>query len=72
MQKQSNTDDQDQCVMQQSVTEDLPSWNLTQRQLCAVELILQGAFAPLTGFMSEADYQQVLSQWRLTSGELCP
>ncbi|MEM6406032.1 MAG: bifunctional sulfate adenylyltransferase/adenylylsulfate kinase [Pseudomonadota bacterium] len=58
--------------MQQSVTEDLPSWNLTQRQLCAVELILQGAFFPLTGFMSEADYQQVLSQWRLTSGELCP
>ncbi len=52
--------------------EDLPSWNLTQRQLCAVELILQGAFAPLTGFMGEADYQQVLTEWRLASGELCP
>ena len=56
----------------QYLTEDLPSWNLTQRQLCAVELILQGAFAPLTGFMGEADYRQVLSQWRLASGELCP
>ncbi len=58
--------------MTQQLTEDLPSWNLTQRQLCATELILQGALAPLTGFMRETDYQQVLSQWRLASGELCP
>ena len=51
---------------------DLPSWDLTPRQLCDVEMILQGAFAPLTGFHTQADYQQVLAKMRLSSGELSP
>ena len=29
----------------------LPSWNLSGRQLCDVELLLNGAFSPLEGFL---------------------
>ena len=29
---------------------------LTERQLCDLELILNGGFSPLHGFMNEADY----------------
>ncbi|MBD3649119.1 MAG: adenylyl-sulfate kinase [Pseudomonadales bacterium] len=45
---------------------DLPSWDLTPRQACDVELILNGAFAPLTGFMSAEECQTVCEQkqWR--------
>ena len=50
----------------------LSSWDLTPHQLCDVEMILQGAFAPLTGFHTEADYQSVLTDMRLSSGELSP
>lgn len=34
----------------------LPDIALTERQLCDLELILNGGFSPLEGFMSEADY----------------
>ena len=36
---------------------DLPSWDLTMRQLCDLELLLNGAFSPLEGFLGEADYE---------------
>jgi sulfate adenylyltransferase len=51
---------------------DLPSWDLNMRQLCDIELLLNGAFSPLEGFLDEADYDRVLSQMRLTSGVLWP
>ena len=28
-----------------------PSWDLTARQMCDIELLLNGAFSPLEGFM---------------------
>lgn len=34
----------------------LPKIVLTQRQLCDLELIINGAFSPLNRFMTEADY----------------
>ena len=34
------------------------SWDLTARQLCDLELLLNGAFSPLDGFMSAAQYRQ--------------
>ena len=47
-----------------------PSWQLTDRQLCDLELILNGAFAPLKGFMSSVDYFSVINNMRLENGKL--
>ena len=51
---------------------DLPSWDLTARQLCDFELLANGGFNPLTGFLGEADYESVLDTMRLASGQLWP
>ncbi len=51
---------------------DYKSWDLTQRQLCDIELILNGAFSPLDGFLIRQDYENVLTDMRLTSGLLWP
>jgi len=46
------------------------SWILTDRQLCDCEMILDGSFSPLDRFMTESDYDSVLENMRLSSGEL--
>ena len=51
---------------------DAKSWDLTPRQLCDLDLLLNGAFAPLEGFMSAAEYEGVLRNMRLPSGEVWP
>lgn len=50
----------------------LPDHNLTQRQLCDIELLLNGAFSPLSGFMNRRQYDSVLQNMRLPNGELWP
>ncbi len=50
----------------------LPAWTLTRQQLCDVELLLNGGFSPLQGFMGRDDYEQVLSHMRLANGQLWP
>ena len=47
---------------------DYASWDLTERQLCDIELILNGAFSPLEGFLNKDDYETVVGGMRLTSG----
>lgn len=42
------------------------------RTLCDLELLLDGSFHPLTGFLTQKDYQSVLDNVRLTSGEVWP
>lgn len=49
-----------------------PSWDLTPRQLCDLELLLNGGFSPLNGFMPRADYESVCAHMRLSSGLLWP
>src|SRR5215475_8823950 len=51
---------------------DWPSWDLTPRQLCDLEMLLSGAFSPLDGFMTRADYERVCKEMRLASGTLWP
>ncbi|MEE2862315.1 MAG: bifunctional sulfate adenylyltransferase/adenylylsulfate kinase [Pseudomonadota bacterium] len=50
----------------------MPSWDLTPRQLCDLELLMNGGFNPLKGFMTQADYDGVVNDMRLTSGALWP
>merc|ERR1712194_678763 len=41
---------------------------LSPRQLCDVELIMNGGFSPLTGFMNEETYKHVIDNLALPSG----
>ncbi|HJU40497.1 MAG TPA: adenylyltransferase, partial [Tahibacter sp.] len=50
----------------------LPAWDLTPRQLCDLELIANGAFSPLEGFLGRADYEAVCRDMRLADGTLWP
>lgn len=43
---------------------DYPSWDLTARQACDLELILNGAFAPVTRFMSRQECVDVCEKKR--------
>ncbi len=49
-----------------------PSWDLTSRQICDLELLMSGGFSPLRGFMTRADYEGVCHKMRLASGVLWP
>ncbi len=51
---------------------DWMSWDLTPRQLCDLELLLNGGFSPLRGFMGRRDYEGVLGSMRLADGTLWP
>ena len=48
------------------------SWNLTERQICDLDLLMNGAFSPLTGFLGEQEYRSVCNEMRLASGVLWP
>lgn len=51
---------------------DLTSHDLTPRQICDLELLMNGGFNPLKGFLSEADYNNVVDHMRLIDGQLWP
>ena len=55
-----------------AASREYPSWDLTGRQLCDLELLLNGGFSPLRGFMTKADYQGVCKNMKLASGILWP
>ena len=49
-----------------------PSWDLSPRQMCDIELLLNGAFSPLRGFMKREDYDSVCSTRRLADSTVWP
>ncbi|NNF58462.1 MAG: bifunctional sulfate adenylyltransferase/adenylylsulfate kinase [Rhodothermaceae bacterium] len=52
--------------------QDLTSLTLSDRQICDIELILNGGFSPLTGFLTQEDYDSVVADMRLADGTLWP
>jgi sulfate adenylyltransferase len=48
------------------------SITLEDRILCDLEMILLGGFAPLNGFLNEADYNSVVENCRLCDGTVWP
>jgi sulfate adenylyltransferase len=56
----------------QEAFHNLPSWPLTPRQLCDLELLMSGGFAPLSGFLGRADHEAVCEHMRLADGTLWP
>src|SRR5688572_26809812 len=57
---------------EKAAARDYPSWNLTDRQLCDLELLLNGAFSPLNGFLCRPDYDSVLASMRLSNQVVWP
>ena len=49
-----------------------PSWDLTTRQICDLELLLSGGFSPLRGFLNKAEYESVCHKMHLSSGLIWP
>ena len=64
--------DADQATAIKAESRDWPSFDLTPRQLCDLELMLSGAFSPLKGFLTRADYDPVCNDMRLADGTLWP
>lgn len=50
----------------------LPSLDLNARQVCDVELLLNGGFSPLTGFLCKDDYDSVVERCRLKNNIVWP
>ena len=51
---------------------EMPSLTLSPRQLCDIELMMNGGFTPLDGFMDRQSYEHVLESMRLPCGALWP
>lgn len=64
--------DQQRAAEMKVLSRDWPSWDLTARQLCDLELLISGGFSPLRGYMCKADYEGVCSEMRLSNGILWP
>lgn len=52
--------------------ENLKRFNLKDRQLFDLEMLMVGGFAPLKGFMNKKDYESVVSKMRTSDGKLFP
>jgi len=62
----------DQATVLKAAAGAMPSWDLTARQACDLELLMNGGFFPLKGFNSQADYDGVVEKMRLADGTLWP
>jgi len=59
-------------ILARASAKEFASWDLTPRQICDIDLLLNGAFSPLEGFLDQADYESVCEKMRLADGTLWP
>lgn len=45
---------------------------LTERQLCDLEMLLNGSYAPVTSYLNQTDYNSVILELKLTNGQFFP
>jgi sulfate adenylyltransferase len=64
--------DAERAALLKRVAMDLPDVVLNERHMCDFELLATGAFSPLTGFMTRAEYAPVCDRMRLADGTLWP
>ncbi|MGH2795025.1 MAG: bifunctional sulfate adenylyltransferase/adenylylsulfate kinase [Actinomycetota bacterium] len=64
--------DPDRAAQLKAASREWPSWDLTPRQACDLELLMTGGFSPLKGFMGQADHKEVSERMRLADGTLWP
>ena len=50
----------------------LPSIQLSERAVYDLELLATGGFSPLNRFMSRSDFERVVGEMRLATGQLLP
>lgn len=62
----------DRAAQLKRASRDWPSWDLTPRQLCDLELLLNGGFSPLQRFLTRPDYESVCAAMRLADGPVWP
>ena len=56
--------------MLQTLRKDYKIITLNKRQECDFELIVNGSFSPINGFLKKDDYESVVNNMRLASGKL--
>ena len=54
------------------VTRDIPSLDLDRNQLCDLELLMNGGYSPLKGYLGRGDYESVLNSMSLQDGTFWP
>jgi len=64
--------DQDRAAEIREQSRDWLSVDLGPRQLCDLELLINGGYSPLDGYLGAADHQRVCSEMRLTDGGFWP
>jgi len=64
--------DQDRAAEIREESRDWPSVDLGPRQLCDLELLINGGYSPLDGYLGAADHQMVCSEMRLADGIFWP
>jgi sulfate adenylyltransferase len=62
--------DEAQAEQLKTASEGYVSITLNQRQLCDLELLMNGGYSPLRGFMDRASYESVIDSLRLPDGTL--
>jgi sulfate adenylyltransferase len=64
--------DEDRKEVLKDLSLHIPSISLSERHMCDLELLINGAFSPLKGFMTKVDYESVMDRMRLQDGTVWP